>query len=214
MDIIKHVYKWKGQLKKRVKTNYIILHHTGAKTGTVEGIHQYHRDSRGWTGIGYNYVIYKDGTIHEGRGLEYVGAHATDYNSISVGISCVGDFNTEKMGKAQYDSLVWLIGFIKGYYPNAKILGHKEVGNTACPGKYYPLEDMKNFESIKKVDKENNDMERYKTLADVPESYKPTIQKLMQEGVIKGKSGGIIDLTEDMCRTLVFVERMLNKEVK
>jgi hypothetical protein len=43
------------------------------------------------------------------------------------------------------------------------------------------------------------------------ESYKPTIQKLVNEGIIKGNEHGELMLTNDMMRVIVFCDRMINK---
>lgn len=214
MDIIKHSYSWKSALTKRKKTDFIILHHSAGKTGTVESIHKYHRDTRGWAGIGYNFVIYKDGTVHEGRGLNYTGAHCSGYNSRSVGICCIGDFTSEYMTKAQYYALAELIKYLKGIFPGAVVKGHREFANTACPGKYFPLEEMKDYESILAENAGKvagaEDVQRYRTLENVPDSYKQTVKKYVDKGIILGDGKGNIDLSEDMCRVLVFVDRILN----
>lgn len=213
MNIIKHCYIWKGVLTKRKATDFIILHHSAGKTDTVESIHKYHKDGRGWVGIGYNFVVYKDGTIHEGRGLDYVGAHCSGYNSKSIGICCIGDFTKEQMSQEQYYALAELIKYLKGIYPKATIKGHREFANTACPGTYFPLDEMKDFESIVSSDNTEGgeEVSRYKALNDVPECYRDVIKKYVDNGVIKGHGNGVIDLSDDMCRMLVFMDRILNR---
>jgi hypothetical protein len=47
------------------------------------------------------------------------------------------------MPDAQYDSGIAVIKYLKTLYPNAKIVGHKELNATACPGRYFPLTDLK-----------------------------------------------------------------------
>lgn len=47
---------------------------------------------RGWTDIGYHYVITKNGTIEYGRRDEEIGAHCEGYNRDSIGI-CLGGLN-------------------------------------------------------------------------------------------------------------------------
>ena len=47
----------------------------------------------------------------------------------------------------------------------------------------------------------------YRTLEDVPEWYRPTIEKLIQDGSIRGVGEGILDLSEDVCRTLTILDR-------
>lgn len=52
-------------------------------------------DDRQWFDIGYNFVIGEDGNVYEGRGWDYVGAHAPGYNTQSIGICVIGDFSGE-----------------------------------------------------------------------------------------------------------------------
>lgn len=60
--------------------------------------------------------------------------------------------------------------------------------------------------------KEEIEMPRYQTINDVPAYYRPYIQKLMDRGIIKGKGDGVIDLTEDMIRTMIFCMRIMGEE--
>lgn len=210
MKILKNNLQFTGAIKKRTETKYIVLHHPDAQFCTVEDIHKWHLQ-RGFTGIGYNFFIRKDGTVYEGRGLEAVGAHCKNYNSISVGVSVEGAYNSKDktMPDAQFKAVVEVLDYLKGLYPNAKIVGHKDLASTACPGKYFPLARFKNYKN--ELEKVNGGevVKRYKTVADVPESYSQVIKKLVDKGVIKGDGKGQIDLSEDMCRMLVFVDRMI-----
>lgn len=53
-------------------------------------------------------------------------------------------------------------------------------------------------------------MVRWKTIEDVPEGfYRDTVRQLMQDGIIKGKGNGVIDLTEDMLRVMIFCQRIM-----
>ena len=62
------------------------------------------------------------------------------------------------------------------------------------------------------AESEDEDMERWKTIDDVPEGfYRDTVRQLMQDGIIKGKGDGVIDLTEDMLRTVIYNKRMIEK---
>lgn len=149
--------KFTGSRTKRTKTTMIVLHHR-AGWGTVESEH---KDSlaRGWNGCGYNYYIRMDGTVWEGRGLEYVGAHAgradgktSTNNSQSIGIGFEGNYHPsskikvdKSMPKAQYDAGVRLIRDLMKIYPTIDIIkGHKDMPGcaTSCPGDYFPTKKM------------------------------------------------------------------------
>lgn len=95
MQIIRKKYNWASPLFKRNKTNRIILHHAQAKTCSVEDIHQWHL-KKDWSGIGYHFLVRKDGTIYQGRPEDTIGAHAKGANHDSIGICAEGDFMKEE----------------------------------------------------------------------------------------------------------------------
>ena len=126
-----------GGFVRRGRTDEIILHHAEASHASVEDINQWHLE-RGWTGIGYHFYIRKDGRIYRGRPEWAVGAHAQGHNGRSVGICVEGAYMTETMPKAQFDALVGLVREEMAKYPGAKVLRHKDVNSTDCPGVNYP----------------------------------------------------------------------------
>lgn len=130
------------------KILYIVLHHPAAITATPEQIHQWHLQN-GWSGAGYNYYVRKDGTVYEMRGNN-TGAQCLNYNSVSVGICCEGNYDIETtMPTAQFNSTVELIRQIRPNYPSLKsIVGHTQLVSTSCPGK--------NFPTYKIIDRVNN----------------------------------------------------------
>lgn len=81
--------RWK---KSRRTIREIIIHCSATPEGrnyTVEDIRRWHRQ-QGWSDIGYHYVIYRDGTIHEGRNVDIAGAHCVNHNAHSIGICYIG----------------------------------------------------------------------------------------------------------------------------
>lgn len=126
-----------GGFVRRGRTDEIILHHAEASHASVEDINQWHLE-RGWTGIGYHFYIRKDGRIYRGRPEWAVGAHAQGHNGRSVGICVEGAYMTETMPKAQFDALVGLVREEMAKYPGAKVLRHRDVNSTDCPGVNYP----------------------------------------------------------------------------
>ena len=60
------------------------------------------------------------------------------------------------------------------------------------------------------AESEEDEMVRWKTVNDVPEGlYRDTVKQLMHDGIIKGKGDGVIDLTEDMLRVIIFCQRIM-----
>lgn len=120
----------------------IILYHAEISNCKIEDIHLLHLNN-GWSGCGYNYFIKKDGAIYKGRADNAIGAHCLSYNDMSIGICTEGRFNIERMGDAQYNSLKELIRYLQNKYNIGKIYGHRELNETECPGKNFPLSRIK-----------------------------------------------------------------------
>lgn len=175
MQIIEEKYNWSGGFLNRSKTDYIVLHHAEAVTCTAQDVHSWHR-ANGWTGIGYHFFVRKDGTIYRGRPINVVGAHVQGMNSCSVGICAEGDYHTKdkSMPQAQKKAIIELVKYLKeNYYPNAKIVGHKEIGDSNCPGKYYPLDEIKNMKYTEVLT-----MEQYNELKSLIEKQAAEINDL------------------------------------
>lgn len=131
--------RWK---KSRRTIREIIIHCSATPEGrnyTVEDIRRWHRQ-QGWSDIGYHYVIYRDGTIHEGRHVDIAGAHCLNHNAHSIGICYIGgvasDGKTPKDTRTltQRAALLQLLNELRQLYPNAKIYGHRNFEpRKACP---------------------------------------------------------------------------------
>ena len=146
MEIKKANLKLNGKLKTLYvsKVKYIMIHHTAHPTWDIYDTHNYHQ-KKGWVGIGYNFFINPDGTIFEGRGFN-IGAGATGYNNNSIHVCFAGNFEKNEPSKTQIENGKALMKYLLKLVPkNAQIIGHKDIGSTACPGKYFPLGEFKNI---------------------------------------------------------------------
>ncbi|MBU2699830.1 hypothetical protein Ga0466249_000911 [Sporomusaceae bacterium BoRhaA] len=129
-----------GSLETRSETNMLIIHHVGGTDRDVSAqeIHRWHL-ANGWAGIGYHYVIRKNGIIERGRPRDAIGAHTYGYNEASVGINLVGDFEESVPKQAQIHSAAKLVAALCHIYdlsPNQiTVQGHKDLNDTLCPGK-------------------------------------------------------------------------------
>lgn len=130
-----------GLLKSKRKITEIIVHCTATPEGkdyTIKDITQWHKQ-RGFSTIGYHYVVYRDGSVHTGRDVNVAGAHCTGHNAHSIGVCYVGGL--AKDGKTPKDtrtnvqkaSLEILLRKLRTLYPTAKIYGHRDFANKACP---------------------------------------------------------------------------------
>lgn len=139
-------------LSKRDVTNRIILHHTGVSAlQSVEVIHNYHKNTNKWAGIGYHFYVRKDGSIYRGRPEEMIGAHAYGANSDSIGICAEGNFNNETMSKEQKNAMKELVAYLKEKYNITKVQNHSDTISTSCPGDNFPLEEIKNAGENKEI---------------------------------------------------------------
>lgn len=124
------------------KINKIVVHCTATKEGrdhSVEEVRSWHRQ-RGWSDIGYHFLIRLDGTVEHGRPIEQAGAHAKNNNKKSIGIVYVGGLSDNLKPKdtrtdAQKEALISLIRDLKQEHPTAEILGHRDLPGVrkACP---------------------------------------------------------------------------------
>ena len=114
----------------------LVVHHTATPNdyatraeaeSYLRSMYHYHAVTRGWSDIGYNFVVDKFGTIYEGRwsrdyaganpsgddaqGNGVVGAHTGGWNSGSVGIALLGTYTTKNISPATRTSLERLLAW-------------------------------------------------------------------------------------------------------
>lgn len=138
------------------------VHHTATANnyseadvpGIIRSIYAYHTKSRGWSDIGYNFLVDRFGRIWEGRygGIDrpVVGAHTLNYNEYSFAMSAIGNYETTQPSQAMlsaYGALfAWKLS-LHGVDASSTqqwvgsrnfqaINGHRDAASTACPGKY------------------------------------------------------------------------------
>jgi len=104
----------------------------------VKEIDQWHKE-RGWKGVGYHYVIRRNGVIETGRPENEIGAHVTGHNRFSIGVCWVGGKGEDGLPQdnrteSQKQSLRSLIHGLHSKYPDAIIAGHSDFNNNKdCP---------------------------------------------------------------------------------
>lgn len=141
-----------------------VIHHTAGRNdygpedvpAIIRGIYSYHAISREWGDIGYNAIVDKFGRIWEGRfgGVTHpvIGAHASGMNSTMFGISLMGDYSTVEVPdvamRAMAQMTAWKFA-VHGITPDGptfglegeelaeKVIGHRDVALTACPGQVF-----------------------------------------------------------------------------
>ena len=123
--------------------NLIVIHCSATRCNrrfTVDMLKACHNARFGNKGIGYHYYIERDGHLYQTRDESLVGMHARHYNAHSIGICYEGGLNEQ--GQAadtrtpeQRAALIALLRSLKDDYPQAEILGHRELEGVhkECP---------------------------------------------------------------------------------
>ena len=150
-----------------------VIHHTaGAEPATpaqsaaiVRGVYLYHVRGNGWDDIGYNFLVDRFGQVFEGRygGVErnVVGAHSAGFNTGTVGVSVLGNYERRRVSPAARAAIVRVLAWrldvahvdpisnapvVSGGNPKYRkglplwlraVSGHRDTGYTSCPGTLY-----------------------------------------------------------------------------
>jgi len=117
------------------RIEYIVVHHSASPSAstTVDDITQWHL-ARGFKSIGYHYIIDSGGFVYAGRTENTTGAHVEGYNAHSIGICLIGNYEVELPTGYALQALRGIVQELRAKYPGARVVGHKDLGNTLCPG--------------------------------------------------------------------------------
>ena len=131
--------------KTNREINKIIVHCSATnntKDFDAHDIDRWHLD-RGWSGIGYHYVVLRDGTLQKGRWTDAIGAHAHGHNVGTIGICYIGGLDSK--GRAAMDGMTLeqhlalhkTLETLLNLYglKRSDVLGHNELPNVkkSCP---------------------------------------------------------------------------------
>ncbi|MGO3023715.1 MAG: N-acetylmuramoyl-L-alanine amidase [Brevibacterium sp.] len=150
----------------------VFIHHTAGSNSyskaqapaIIRGYLAFHTQNRGWCDLGYNFLVDKYGTMYEGRAgsldKAVTGAHASGFNSWTIGISVLGTYSSAAPSSAAQTSVKRLVAWKAGQYgfnPTGKmtltsggggtskyalgkkvslnvVAGHRDTSYTECPG--------------------------------------------------------------------------------
>lgn len=123
------------------KIREIIVHCSATPEGRevrATDIRLWHTRDRGFSDIGYHFVVSIDGTVETGRPLHRSGAHCLGHNRHSVGICYVGGLNrhfksADTRTAKQRATLEQLIATLKQAFPEAIVYGHRDFARKDCP---------------------------------------------------------------------------------
>lgn len=88
--------------------------------------------AKGWNNPGYHYVVFPNGKVEQLLGEDKVSNGVQGYNSTSINIAYVGGIDTngratDNRTDAQKVALAELLQTLKTRYPNAHIMGHRDI---------------------------------------------------------------------------------------
>lgn len=137
-DVWGNSFTWSWQ-RPISQVRWIVIHHTvTTPSATADDIALLHK-ARGWGGIGYHFVVTKDGTVWYVGDIGTARAHVKNMNEKVLGVSLVGDFTKHLPSDEQIVSTHKLCKFMldASSIPPSNwedVKGHKELKATACPG--------------------------------------------------------------------------------
>ena len=122
----------------------IFVHCTaGPQTQTVAEIQRYWKNVNKWKSPGYHYIIKPDGEIVPLQPEDKPSNGVAGYNSTSINVCYIG--GVDKQGRAvdnrtdaQKESLIKILKDLKSRYPDAEILGHREIWGQD-PSKWHKM---------------------------------------------------------------------------
>jgi len=204
------------------KIEYIVLHYVGAVSTAKNNAEYLHRDSNlGWSAHFFTDEISiwqsVDLSLSAGHcGVDYSNGRAPFWgkcrnkNSIGIEMCCKkdskGNWYIEPETVTRTVALVkWLMQEFN--IPIEHVVRHYDVCWKTCPEPWvrYP-EQWQAFK--KRLTEEEEEMQRFKSVAELPAYYRDPVEKLVEMGVIKGRAPDNLDITEDMVRVAIWFGRM------
>lgn len=173
-----------------MKITHLVVHYSATypdQNITAADIDKMHK-ARGFNRIGYHYFIRRDGTLEKGRKDTEIGAHVGGQNTGKLGICWAGGIDRKtgpnvgvhNITAAQEATLIETIKKLKVQWPKAKVVGHRDLANTQCPG-YDVIPWWDRIEKGVTVTKENPHIAK-----DNPHVYKPVVTPDVTEGENEG----------------------------
>lgn len=197
--------------------SFLVYHYVGAEGSALQNAKYFntHKNvnasahyfvgNKTENGAIYRCVKEEDTAWHVGANKYY---HPTCRNANSIGIEmcCHLDENENwYIDEVTYEKAAELGKDIMMRYniPMENVLRHYDVTHKQCPK---PLIDEAKWADFKK--RLEDDMVYYRTINDIPESYRPSIQKLVDSGYLKGYGYGVLSVSEDFCRIITILDRI------
>ncbi|KAM7418937.1 hypothetical protein PAMA_016182 [Pampus argenteus] len=130
----------------------------------MRAMQRFHQEDRGWSDIGYSFVVGSDGYIYEGRGWNHLGTHTRGHNAIGYGVSIIGNYTATLPSRHAMDLLRHHLVrcAVDGgrLVANFTIHGHRQMVNyTTCPGDAF-FSEIRSWEHFREIDSPKQKTER------------------------------------------------------
>lgn len=196
-------------------------HHTAGVLSVESALEWFSKAS---TQASCNYVVGNDGRIGlcvpEDKRAWTTSSRAADSVSVTIEVVNSSTGGEWPVSDAAWKSLVNLCadickrnGIEKLNYTgdkNGNLHMHKWYANTNCPGPYLASRFPKLAAEVNaKLEKQEEEEVRYNYVSEMPKWARADIQKLVDEGYLKGRDNGKLDMTDDMIRTVIICGRMM-----
>jgi peptidoglycan hydrolase-like protein with peptidoglycan-binding domain len=122
----------------------VAVHYSAANLGSspdslcddkVRGIQNYHIDHNGWADIAYSFLVCPHGNVFEGRGTgKGSAANGTTQGNLDYYAVCALGGPKDTPSVLMLDSIGDAIGLCRNAGAAAKVIGHRDLFPTACPG--------------------------------------------------------------------------------
>ena len=138
--MIKRKYLFKNSAN--VYTRYLsqitalVVHHSGSQSDNIKSINDYHETKFKQGGITYHFVVDRDGTAYHTRPLSHVTSHCKDFNSKSIGVCFLGDFENNNVPYDAKIPFLDILNFIEPHLGHYNVIFHGDKVTTVCPGKH------------------------------------------------------------------------------
>lgn len=140
----------KYQIRALNQIARVVIHHTaGPVSQTSEDIARYHVGpnhicDEGCPGIAYHYMIDRNAAVYQVNHLETVSYHVSGYNTDSVGICLIGNYDQVEPTGAQINAVIRTIRSLnRKLGRNLEIAGHRDFANKSCPGDHVDVDAIR-----------------------------------------------------------------------
>lgn len=197
---------------------YIVIHYTANDGDTAEGNCSYFTGANRQASAHYfvdenevwRSVRDEDKAWHCG-GDQYFHPNCRNTNALGIELCSRKDASGKYYFKpATVANAIELVKAKMQEYgiPAENVVRHYDVTHKVCPAPF--VNDDAAWEAFKLslITQEEEDMQKYQTIKDVPEWARPTVEKLIKNGALAGDGNGNINVTDDFCRTFVVLDRL------